>query len=101
MPHLAFLLLAGLLAGIAYAIKNREKQVVESAAKAEEAVSLESVDATWDDVMPVDALGLEVGFRLVPLVDSRHGGDLIKRIKALRKKFAQDVGFLTSIFVTT
>jgi flagellar biosynthesis protein FlhA len=95
MPHLAFLLLAGLLAGIAYAIKNREKQVVESAAKAEEAVSLESVDATWDDVMPVDALGLEVGFRLVPLVDSRHGGDLIKRIKALRKKFAQDVGFLT------
>jgi flagellar biosynthesis protein FlhA len=45
--------------------------------------------------MPVDALGLEVGFRLVPLVDSRHGGDLIKRIKALRKKFAQDVGFLT------
>jgi flagellar biosynthesis protein FlhA len=95
MPHLAFLLLAALLAGIAYAIKNREKQVVESAAKAEEAVSLESVDATWDDVMPVDALGLEVGFRLVPLVDSRHGGDLIKRIKALRKKFAQDVGFLT------
>jgi flagellar biosynthesis protein FlhA len=95
MPHLAFLLLAATLAGIAYAIKNREKQVVESAAKAEEAVSLESVDATWDDVMPVDALGLEVGFRLVPLVDSRHGGDLIKRIKALRKKFAQDVGFLT------
>jgi len=95
MPNLAFLLLAATLAGIAYTVKNRLKQVTETAAKANETAATESIDATWDDVMPVDALGLEVGFRLVPLVDAQHGGDLIKRIKALRKKFAQDVGFLT------
>uniref|UniRef100_UPI004047D0F0 flagellar biosynthesis protein FlhA n=1 Tax=Polynucleobacter sp. TaxID=2029855 RepID=UPI004047D0F0 len=95
MPNLAFLLLAAILAGIAYTITSREKKVVETATKASEETTTESIDATWDDVMPVDALGLEVGFRLVPLVDIRHGGDLIKRIKALRKKFAQDVGFLT------
>ena len=95
MPNLAFLLLAAILAGIAYTITSREKKVVETATKASAETTTESIDATWDDVMPVDALGLEVGFRLVPLVDIRHGGDLIKRIKALRKKFAQDVGFLT------
>ena len=95
MPNLAFLLLAATLGGIAYSLKSQTKKLLESETKASEEVAQESIDATWDDVMPVDALGLEVGFRLVPLVDARHGGDLIKRIKALRKKFAQDVGFLT------
>jgi len=95
MPNMAFLLLAATLAGIAYALKNQTQKLLESESKASDNVAQDSIDATWDDVMPVDALGLEIGFRLVPLVDLNHGGDLIKRIKALRKKFAQDVGFLT------
>jgi flagellar biosynthesis protein FlhA len=59
---------------------------------AEEIPSTE--EATWDDVTPVDLVGLEVGYRLIPLVDKAQGGDLLKRIKGLRKKFAQEVGFL-------
>ena len=54
----------------------------------------ESEEATWNDVIPVDLVGLEVGYRLIPLVDKAQGGDLLKRIKGLRKKFAQEVGFL-------
>ena len=95
MPNMAFLLLAATLAGIAYVLKSQTQKLLESESKASDKVTQDSIDATWDDVMPVDALGLEIGFRLVPLVDLNHGGDLIKRIKALRKKFAQDVGFLT------
>ena len=48
----------------------------------------------WDDLQPVDTLGLEVGYRLIALVDKQRGGDLLARIKGVRKKFAQDVGFL-------
>ncbi|HEX7983650.1 MAG TPA: FHIPEP family type III secretion protein, partial [Duganella sp.] len=51
-------------------------------------------EASWQDIMPVDTLGLEVGYRLIPLVDKTQGGELLKRIKGIRKKFAQEVGFL-------
>jgi flagellar biosynthesis protein FlhA len=54
----------------------------------------EQEEASWQDVMPVDTLGLEVGYRLIPLVDKTQGGELLKRIKGIRKKFAQEVGFL-------
>ena len=54
----------------------------------------QSLEASWDDVSTVDTLGLEVGYRLVPLVDASQDGELLKRIKSLRRKFAQEVGFL-------
>src|SRR5690606_12376288 len=54
----------------------------------------ENLEASWADVQPVDVLGLEVGYRLIPLVDKAQDGELLKRIRGLRKKFAQDVGFL-------
>ena len=53
-----------------------------------------NVEATWDDLRPVDTLGLEVGYRLIALVDKDRQGDLLARIKGVRRKFAQDVGFL-------
>ena len=53
-----------------------------------------NAEASWDDLQPVDTLGLEVGYRLIPLVDKARQGDLLARIKGVRKKFAQDVGFL-------
>ncbi|MEI8361967.1 MAG: flagellar biosynthesis protein FlhA [Betaproteobacteria bacterium] len=95
MPHFAFLMLAALLAGIAYMINEQKKAnnaepVVEERAE----VVSETEEASWDDVTPVDLVGLEVGYRLIPLVDKAQGGDLLKRIKGLRKKFAQEVGFL-------
>jgi len=95
MPHFAFLLLAAILAGIAYII-DEQKKAADTEPVVEEKVEVISgtEEATWDDVTPVDLIGLEVGYRLIPLVDKAQGGDLLKRIKGLRKKFAQEVGFL-------
>jgi len=95
MPHLAFLILAGVLAGMAYFI-SEQKKVSETEPVIEKEVEnpTETEEASWDDVTPVDIVGLEVGYRLIPLVDKAQGGDLLKRIKGLRKKFAQEVGFL-------
>jgi Flagellar biosynthesis pathway, component FlhA len=54
----------------------------------------ESQDASWEDVAPIDTLGLEVGYRLIPLVDNNADGELVRRIKGIRKKFAREIGFL-------
>ncbi|HEU5436676.1 MAG TPA: flagellar biosynthesis protein FlhA, partial [Telluria sp.] len=102
MPNLVFLLLGGGLAGIAYAINKKRAAapaIEEAAAAAASAANAaapaaEQEEASWQDIMPVDTLGLEVGYRLIPLVDKGQGGELLKRIKGIRKKFAQDVGFL-------
>jgi flagellar biosynthesis protein FlhA len=95
MPNMVFLLLAGLLAGAAYLItKQAQKAAATAPETAAPATSPESEEAGWGDVMPVDTLGLEVGYRLIPLVDKQQGGELLKRIKGIRKKFAQEVGFL-------
>jgi flagellar biosynthesis protein FlhA len=94
MPHFAFILLAAVLAGCAYLITKRaEKTEVEPEATPA-IVAPEQEEATWQDIVPVDTLGLEVGYRLIPLVDNAQGGELLKRIKGIRKKFAQEVGFL-------
>ncbi|MFA9215553.1 MAG: flagellar biosynthesis protein FlhA [Sphingomonadaceae bacterium] len=97
MPNLVFLLLASILAGSAYMITRRAATATAAAAEAPEAAPVaapEQEEASWQDIMPVDTLGLEVGYRLIPLVDKTQGGELLKRIKGIRKKFAQEVGFL-------
>lgn len=97
MPHIAFLLLGALLGGCGYVISKRiEKTVQETAAPPPQAAAMpEPEEATWQDIVPVDTLGLEVGYRLIPLVDKGQGGELLRRIKGIRKKFAQEVGFLS------
>ena len=99
MPNLVFLLLAGVLAGSAYlmtrkAAAGKTAEVAAAEAAAAPAAAPEQEEASWQDIMPVDTLGLEVGYRLIPLVDKTQGGELLKRIKGIRKKFAQEVGFL-------
>jgi flagellar biosynthesis protein FlhA len=97
MPNFVFLLLAGVLAGSAYLVTKRAAQApaVEAAAEGgAPATAPEQEEASWQDIMPVDTLGLEVGYRLIPLVDKTQGGELLKRIKGIRKKFAQEIGFL-------
>lgn len=95
MPHFAFLLLASILAGIGYVVDQQKTQAaLEPEVEAPAEVVTEVEEASWDDVVPVDIVGLEVGYRLIPLVDKAQGGDLLKRIKGIRKKFAQEVGFL-------
>ncbi|MFA7349900.1 MAG: flagellar biosynthesis protein FlhA [Methylotenera sp.] len=95
MPNLAFLTLAAVLAGMAYMASERQKvAAVEPEIEEKVEAPVEAEEASWDDVTPVDIVGLEVGYRLIPLVDKSQGGDLLKRIKGLRKKFAQEIGFL-------
>jgi flagellar biosynthesis protein FlhA len=92
MPHLAFLGLAAMLGYLAWWLSERQSREPADAAAAEPAVA--DTEASWDDVQPVDVLGLEVGYRLIQLVDREQGGELLSRIKGVRKKFAQEVGFL-------
>lgn len=98
MPHVAFILLAGSLAGAGYMLKKRAEKapsIEDGAATAAIPPAPEMEEATWQDILPVDTLGLEVGYRLIPLVDKNQGGELLRRIKGIRKKFAQDIGFLS------
>ena len=95
MPHLAFLGLAGLMGWLAYFLSQRTAKAEEQAQTSEVAPAMvESADASWEDVAQVDVLGLEVGYRLISLVDKTQDGDLLRRIKGIRKKFTQDIGFL-------
>jgi flagellar biosynthesis protein FlhA len=95
MPHFAFLGLAIIFGGMAYVISNKKSVAKEDSPDKTKEDTKSNAEASWSDVSQVDVVGLEVGYRLVPLVDVNHGGDLLKRIKGLRKKFAQEVGFLT------
>ena len=101
MPHLSFLSLGALAAGGAYFIAHRQRIKVEEEKVAEEQKAQlpalqrpETRELGWDDVTPVDMVGLEVGYRLIPLVDRSQGGQLLARIKGIRKKLSQDLGFL-------
>ncbi|MNF33923.1 Flagellar biosynthesis protein FlhA [compost metagenome] len=102
MPHFSFISLGLVAAGGAYWIANKQRKVKEEevhevqrqqellpAQRAQEVKEL-----GWDDVMPVDMVGLEVGYRLIPLVDRNQGGQLLARIKGVRKKLSQEMGFL-------
>jgi flagellar biosynthesis protein FlhA len=102
MPHTAFLLLGGILGATGWSLQKRQQQAAAAQVAAVPVPSREVADAaaaeaSWDDVVMVDALGLEVGYRLIPLVDHTQGGELLHRIRSLRKKFAQDVGFLPPV----
>ncbi len=96
MPHIAFLLLALMLGAGAYVLSTRAAAAAAPAAQRVELPQADALEASWDDVTPVDTLGLEVGYRLIPLVDNSQDGDLLRRVKGIRKKFAQEVGFLVS-----
>ncbi|MET0659684.1 MAG: flagellar biosynthesis protein FlhA, partial [Steroidobacteraceae bacterium] len=98
MPNLPFLLMA---AGCGFAARHLSKRKQAAAAEpvVEEAPpppppQIDNRELTWDDVQPVDLIGLEVGYRLVPLVDKAQGGDLLARIKGVRRKLTGDLGFL-------
>lgn len=105
MPNLVFLMLAGTFGYVAWkrmarrpqaAQKKQEQAAAVDSAAAMAVVPPEQQEAAWSDVVPVDTLGLEVGYRLIPLVDRGQDGELLKRIRGLRKKFAAEIGFLTA-----
>jgi flagellar biosynthesis protein FlhA len=98
MPNLVFISLAALMASSAYLTAQR--RAAEEAAEMEPLVAAgpssnpELRELSWEDVPPVDLIGLEVGYRLIPLVDRSQGGQLMGRIKGVRRKLSQELGFL-------
>ena len=120
MPHVSFIGLAAVAGGLAFYIHRRKSQgtlvtegegvsaqpagaaartmqpgaTLESGAPAALPPAQETPEISWDDVQPVDMIGLEVGYRLIPMVDKSQGGELLSRIKGVRKKLSQEVGFL-------
>lgn len=94
MPNLVFLSIATLLAVAGY-LRSQEgviPEVIE--AKPEAETQSRNTELSWEDVSSLDQIGLEVGYRLIPLVDAAQGGDLLSRIKGVRKKLSQELGFL-------
>ena len=96
MPNVAFLLMASVCGGGAYLIHRRKASAAAvPPAPKPAAPPPESRDLTWEDVRPVDPVGLEVGYRLVALVDSKgQGADLLGRVRGVRRKLSQELGFL-------
>ena len=93
MPHIAFLSLAAMLGYVSFKLSVAAKETPASAEDVVPAAAGDG-DASWEDVQPVDILSLEVGYKLIQLVDKSNGGDLLMRIKGVRRKFAQEIGFL-------
>lgn len=97
MPTFAFLTLATICASIGFFLKKRREKAQQEESESEvvsEEPSPELKDLTWEDVSEVDVIGLEVGYRLIPMVDKGQSGELLSRVKGVRKKLSQDLGFL-------
>jgi flagellar biosynthesis protein FlhA len=95
MPNLIFLIIAAACGLGAYWIGQHNKRLAQEVAVPEqEAPAPETTELSWDDVQPLDAVGLEVGYRLIPMVDKQQGGQLMPRIRGVRKKLSQELGFL-------
>lgn len=102
MPHFSFISLGVICAAGAFFIQRKvllDEQVSEDQSRAQALIEAQqsqspSGELGWDDVSPVDIIGLEVGYRLIPMVDKNQSGELLGRIKGIRKKLSQEIGFL-------
>jgi flagellar biosynthesis protein FlhA len=97
MPHWAFLGAAAVLGGVLWwQLKTQKRAAAQAQAAPEAAAPAEPEEVSWDQIEPVDTLALDVGYRLIPLVDRNQGGELLARIRGVRRKFAQEMGFLVA-----
>ncbi|MCD5363431.1 flagellar biosynthesis protein FlhA [Chromobacterium aquaticum] len=97
MPHFSFLLIAGSLGLLGRIMEKRQKAEAEQVEQQQQAApppEHATAEVSWNDVQHVDQLGMEVGYRLIPLVDRSQDGELLRRIRGIRKKIAQELGFL-------
>jgi flagellar biosynthesis protein FlhA len=97
MPNVPFLLLAAAGGTGSWYLIQRQKAAniaAINASRPEQEQPREQRELSWDDLSPVDPIGLEIGYRLIPLVDAKQGGQLMSRIKGIRKKISQELGFL-------
>ena len=97
-PHLAFLTIAAVLGGLGFWLMRRQRTTAFAVAPME-LIETETApaDVTWDDIPPVDVLALEVGYRLIPLVDRNQGGAALNKITEARRRFATDMGLVVPL----
>jgi flagellar biosynthesis protein FlhA len=96
-PHVAFLLIAALLGGVGLWLTRQQRAALEVEPLEVIDETPAPLDLTWDDIPPVDVLALEVGYRLIPLVDRAHGGVALARITEARRRFAADMGLVVPL----
>jgi flagellar biosynthesis protein FlhA len=97
MPNFVFLMLAAILGIGGWLIHTKDVKGAAEAEHEEEVATQEAgeeKDLSWEEVAQVDTVGLEVGYRLIPLLDKDQGGQLMARIKGVRRKLSQELGFL-------
>ena len=96
MPHLMFITLAAATAGLGLMVirSEVEEEATQEAVAQAAATSEATKDLDWDDVDQVDLIGLEIGYGLIPLVNPETGGELMSRVKGVRKKLSAELGFL-------
>jgi flagellar biosynthesis protein FlhA len=98
MPNLVFLLFTAGLLGLAWYLRGKEsKPKAEPKVQPKQIETASNTEASWTDVQLEDSLGMEVGYRLIPMVDHQQDGELLGRIRSIRKKFAQEMGFLPPV----
>lgn len=98
MPNFVFLLFTGGLLGLAWWTRGQQqKPAVAQVAAPVDTDNKQLVEASWSDVQLEDSLGMEVGYRLIPMVDYAQNGELLGRIRSIRKKFAQEMGYLPPV----
>ena len=94
MPHLVFLLLAGITAGLAFMALRKQMALDPTLGQPQDAAPEAPKELDWDDVEQVDLIGLEIGYGVIPLVNPESGGQLMTRVKGVRKKLSAELGFL-------
>ena len=95
MPHLVFITLSLATAGLGFMLIQKEEVIANETKQQEDAKAPEPPkELDWDDVDQVDLIGLEIGYGLIPLVNPETGGQLLPRVKGVRKKLSAELGFL-------
>ena len=98
MPNLPFLILAGILGFVAWKLRGAPEAEAQAKREADAVAASTAAsplaELSWDEIRPVEPLALEVGYKLISLVDKAQGGELLARLKGVRRKLTQDIGFL-------
>jgi flagellar biosynthesis protein FlhA len=97
MPNMVFLLFTAILLGLAWWLRGKIDATPAPSAMPSKQENTQAKEASWSDVQLEDPLGMEVGYRLIPMVDFQQNGELLGRIRSIRKKFAQDTGYLPPV----
>ena len=96
MPNFIFITSAAGIGWLSWKLSKQAEKRRPAPVQVAPTAPTEAQEASWSDVAPLDVLGLEVGYRLIPLVDKAQDGELLRRIRGIRKKFAQEVGYLVA-----